>query len=451
MKLKPANGAGFSEFYEVAGTVSGQTTSGMSDKRILNMPRTGALELTGYIPGELHVNPSGCYIDYYVLHPKTRASVRKRIKVNKVPPGRTREVYARHVLRELNEKLIRGWNPFIQDDAPKGLTALGEALDVWLDVKSRNLRHSSPLSYTSFTGVFRRWCGQEKLLAMPVVNFTRNHAIGFLTYVSDVRKVSNTTYNNYLIFFSMLAKWFMERGYRTDNPFAGFARRKEQQKMRSYLTEEERVEMAEWIREHNPTFWLPCLFIYGALVRPAELRRLRVQDVRLDDQVVYLSPDVTKNGEERMPAIPDWMMVELHAMDLHKQPGNAWLVGDEIVPGGKPSSKHSLMRHWQRMAKALGWPKSKQFYSLRDTGIIQLIRDGVDLLHVKQQAGHKDLATTNNYVRHAFPKGPKEVREKSTSLQASSPLVMGRPLFEAAANGGHNAVPRFAEMERDGR
>lgn len=33
------------------------------------MPRTGALELTGYIPGELHDNPSGYYLDYYVLHP----------------------------------------------------------------------------------------------------------------------------------------------------------------------------------------------------------------------------------------------------------------------------------------------------------------------------------------------------------------------------------------------
>jgi integrase len=75
------------------------------------------------------------------------------------------------------------------------------------------------------------------------------------------------------------------------------------------------------------------------------------------------------------------------------------------------------------MRKALGWPTSKQLYSLRDTGIIQLLRDGVDLLHVMQQAGHTDVATTNKYLRHAYPSGPAEVRTKATPINAASPIA----------------------------
>ncbi len=57
-----------------------------------------------------------------------------------------------------------------------------------------------------------------------------------------------------------------------------------------------------------------------------------------------------------------------------------------------------------------------------DTGIIQLLRDGVDLLHVMQQAGHTDVATTNSYLRHAFPHGPAEVREKATPITKGSAI-----------------------------
>jgi|APTNR8051073442_1049403.scaffolds.fasta_scaffold00075_6 integrase len=402
----------------------------------------------GYCPGELHTNNSGWYIDYYVLHPKTLATVRKRIRLNRVPPGKTKELYARTTLRKLNEKLARGWNPFTEQDVPNAMHSLERALEVWLQNKTKNTRHSSPQSYSTFTSVFAQWCTKRDLMSAPAHMFNRNHAIEFLAYVSDERQVGNTTYNNYLVFFSMLMKWMIERGYRTDNPFVNFTRRKEPKKARVFLTEEDRMQMAEWIRQNNPALWLPCLFLYGTLIRPAELRRLRVSAVQFDRGTVYLGPDVTKNGDERWPAIPDWMMKELVAAGLHKQPGNAWLMGNELVPGGIQASKHFLMRRWQNMANALHWPKSKQLYSLRDTGIIQLIRDGVELLHVMQQADHKDLATTNRYVRHAFPKGPPEVREKATPLQATSPLVMAQPLYNGAS-GSHNPIPRFEQMERN--
>lgn len=420
----------------------------MSDNPIPYMPRTGAIELTGYIPGELHTNHSGWYIDYYILDPVHKRSVRRRIKLNRVPKGKTREVYARVVLRNLNEKLMRGWNPLTEQDVPLAIDSLAQALNVWVENKTNQLRHSSPSTYSSFTEVFRQWCDRKRLLSEPAHRFNRNHAIEFLAYVSDERKVKNGTYNNYLVFFAMLMKWMIERGYRTDNPFTNFSRRKQIAKSRVYLTDEDRVEMAEWIKTNNPAFWLPCMFVYGTLIRPAELGRLRVEDVLLDRQVVHLSSDVTKSGDERMPAIPNWMLDELIAMDFHKQPGKAWLVSSDLVPGNHPSSKHFMMRHFKRMAKALHWPKTKQFYSLRDTGIIQLIRDGVELLHVMQQADHKSLTTTNSYVKHAFPKGPPEVREKATPLQSSTPLVIGTPLFPGNP-ATHNPVPRFEQMERN--
>jgi integrase/recombinase XerD len=181
----------------------------------------------------------------------------------------------------------------------------------------------------------------------------------------------------------------------------------------------------EWIEKNDPDFLLPCLMVYGCLIRPAELKRLRVHHVDLDRQVVTMPAELTKSDDYRTPAIPDWMMPYLLRARLHLLPGKAWLVGKDIAPGQDPVPRNKLGNHWVKMRRALHWPTSKQLYSLRDTGIIQLIRDGVDLLHVMQQAGHKDLSTTNEYVKHAFPHGPAEVRAKATSINAASPIITG--------------------------
>lgn len=409
------------------------------------MPRTGTTKLLGYALPELHKRRSGWAVEYYAVHPE-EGKKRMRVKCNHHKDINQRKLHARLVIAEITQKLQSGWRPWHDEAAPKGLKPLGEALDAWDRAKTKQLRHSSPYSYTSMTSVIREWARTKDLLAMPVHAFNRNHAVDFLNYADQVREISNRTYNNYLVFYGMLFSWMKEQGMRTDNPFSDFAKRKNGKKSRTYLTEADRREMAEWIAKNDPAYWLAVLFVYGTLIRPGELRRLRVHHVDLERQVVFLPAEETKSGDERTPAIPDWMKDELVRMELHKQPGRSWLIGSRIVPGDEQVARNTLNRHWVRMRKALGWPASKQLYSLRDTGIIQLIRDGVDLLNVKQQAGHADLSTTNEYVKHAFPNGPAQVKERATSLQASSPIV-GVPLFRGELE-AHGAVPRFEDMER---
>lgn len=385
------------------------------------MSRCAAADILGYVPPVLHTGKTW-YIDYYAKHPNTGRMERKRVKVNHVPQGATRKRYAQLVVAELTRKLQAGWSPWAPDSAPRDFVTLGAAMDQYDRGKERQLRHSSPYTYTSFTSVLREWARPLGLLDRYVSQFTRADAVAYIDHVSEVRLVSNRTYNNYLMFMGMLFSWMVERGYRTDNPFASFKKRKPPQKSRTYLTDEDRREMVDWMRRNEPAFLVPCLFVYGTLIRPGELRRLRLYHVDLVRQVVTLPAEETKSGIERTPAIPDWMRDELLFAGFDKLPGKSWLVSTSLVPGEKRIARNTLNNYWARMRKALKWPASKQLYSLRDTGIIQLLRDGVDLLHVRQQAGHTDIATTNSYLRHAFPDGPHEVRTMGTPLNRATSL-----------------------------
>lgn len=407
------------------------------------------IELLGYGPAELKTPQSGWYIDYYVLDPVSQKPRRMRMKLRRLMDLPNGKVFARQAVAELNRKLAAGWTPFADEAMPHGHFTLDQALTKYEAAKVPQLRHSSPVTYTSLLNILRSWAEQRGVLHQYAYTFNRGHAVEFLNHVSEVRMVGNRTYNNYLQFYRMLFGWMKEQGMRSDDPFKDFSKRRENQKTRTYLTASEREQMADWIAANDPRFWLPCMFIYGALIRPGELKRLRVCHVDLGNQVVMVPAEEAKNGYERTPAIPDWMVKELISMELHKQPGKAYLVGKGMVPSAKQIGRNTLNTHWVRMRDALAWPTSKQLYSLRDTGIIQLLRDGVNILDVKQQAGHQDISTTNEYLKHAFPTGPREVRERATPLQATRPLV-GRPLYDGTVM-EVRPIPRFEQMERNSR
>jgi integrase len=386
------------------------------------MPRCGAADILGYVPPELHEGKTW-FIDYYARDPVSGNIRRKRIKCNRIKSVAARRLWARQVMAEITRKLQAGWTPFAETEPGHAFVTMEEALAQWDRSKQRQLRHSSPYSYTSISSVLREWCREQDLLKKYVHAFTAGHAASFMHYLSDHRLIGNRTYNNYIMHCTMLFGYLVERRMASTNPFKGITKRKQPRKTRTYLTEQERRELVTWVEQNDPHFLLPCLFIYGTLIRPAELKRMRLELIDLDRQVIHLPAEITKSGIERFPAIPDWMMPYLLRANLHNLPGKTWLVGSRVQPGQLPVARNTLNHHWVALRKDLAWPSTKQLYSLRDTGIIQLLRDGVDLLHVMQQAGHTDVATTNMYLRHAFPNGPAEVRTKATPINAASPIA----------------------------
>lgn len=405
------------------------------------LSRRGEAESTGYTLPVLHEGKCGpkckaqCkrkhiwYISFQAMDPVRGVPREKRYKINRPLNLFARRAQARLEMAEFARKLQKGWSPWKKEDPGQPLITMEEALAKWEKSKERQLRHSSPVTYSSMTSLFREWCRREDRLDKYVHVFNRHDAVGYMEYVSEEREVGNTTYNNYLQFMSMLFQWLMEKQYRTDDPFQDFARRKQQRKSRTFLTPEDRREMVDWIEQNDPGLLLPVLWIYHVLIRPGELRRLYVADVDLRHQIVRMKANITKSGIERSPTIPDAMMPMLDVVNVGSYPQGAWLLTKTGYPGEQQIGRNTLHNRWDRMRKALGWPASKQLYSLRDTGIIDLLRAGVDLLAVMQQAGHTEVGTTNEYLKHAFPHGPMEVRTKAVGIKAV-PIIL-RAIGEA--------------------
>ena len=85
-----------------------------------------------------------------------------------------------------------------------------------------------------------------------------------------------------------------------------------------------------------------------------------------------------------------------------KDRGELYLFGfnEELAPGERAVNKSYFQKSWERMRKATGLPKEMQLYSLRDTGITDLLHAGIDPLTVRHHVDHSSQAIQDIYTDH---------------------------------------------------
>ena len=89
------------------------------------------------------------------------------------------------------------------------------------------------------------------------------------------------------------------------------------------------------------------------------------------------------------------LMIDL---GIFSSPSQYYIFGPDLQPSMDQVAVNRFRQEWAKMRKALGWPETYQFYSLKDSGISDNI-DRYGLLTARDQARHTDAATTNRYAK----------------------------------------------------
>lgn len=182
------------------------------------------------------------YISFSCKHPSTGKMRRVRIKFNRGGSLKERKKEANVIIASLDQKLKLGWNPFIEAAMPKGFSLMSEALDKFLDVKTKENEENSMRSYRSFIKTFKDWLTTKGYIENYYTSsFTQADAINFLEDMED--KLSATTYNNYLRFYRSLFNWMVERQYIDENPFAKLRRKPKRLTAKTIRTRKSQQDM----------------------------------------------------------------------------------------------------------------------------------------------------------------------------------------------------------------
>lgn len=159
--------------------------------------------------------------------------------------------------------------------------------------------------------------------------------------------------------------------------------------------------------------------IYGSLIRPKELRYLIVNDISFANKQLLIRKEVAKNGHERTVPLTDEILKNFLDIGIQYGKGTDYIFGDGFKTCSKRMGDATLSKQWVRIRKALSLPEEMQLYSFRDTGMTDMIKNGIDPLSVKQLADHHSLEMTTIYTKHADPNLRDILNKKTPSFSSN--------------------------------
>ena len=376
-----------------------------------------------YLPATLKEYKSGCFVEYHVLNPVTSKLERKVFRLNALK-NRCRtlmefKVAANKVLCDINIKLASGWNPFTDGSKnTKQLQTLSYGLDAYLTDKGRDLREASMVSYTSVAKILKDWLVEKGIGEIACIKFNVSIARQFMEDLRNRPKFNNNTYNTYLKKYRAAFNWLKEHEFVNDNPFDQIKTLQKQEKMRGLIPPEARDKVINYVRtSKHPNYEIVMHLVFTSLIRPSEIERLQVRDVDLINKCIHIPANKAKTHKDRDAALSDTCIAML--IPLLSKPGilpTWYLINSNYECGPDPCYHGMFKKHWMKIRKECGLPDEMQLYSLKDSGITEMLEAGVSINQVKEAAGHADISTTNKYIGKDTEKMIEAVRGANVSL-----------------------------------
>lgn len=347
-------------------------------------------------PAEIHDNASSTTIVFYAKNPSTGLLERQRMKLNHIRDKRERIKYGRLMVQQINKQLYEGWNPVIEKSGLSKVVTVADAVKLYKKSYA-GLRPDSLRSYDSMTKAFLEFCTLYNIADKPIYEFCRQSAQRYMLFIEN-RGVSAKTYNNYIRFMGQFFNFCVDKGLAKENPFASIKLKRVDEKTRTVIPPEVREKVMDYLhREGMEGYWLICLLTYHCLIRPKELLMLKVSYVSMRNNLITIPAEVAKNHCERQISMPMEIAV-LMADHIKSALSNQYLFSTGYKPGLKLLTTRDTGRTWSNIRKALGLPMCYKYYSLKDTGITEMLEAGAPAKMVQELADHHSLEMTQKYV-----------------------------------------------------
>ena len=345
------------------------------------------------------------YVDFFAYDPARGKMRRKKYMLDHYKNEQDRENIAAILIHNIFEKLKVGWNPFVNARKTRQFTEFSTVLQRYHDYtvvaeQKGILRAKTAVDYRSRLNQMKIYLQEVDTGIKYVYQFDRSFAVDFLDYLILDKDVSPKTRNNYRTWLSTFGTWLKDRLYIDDNPIDEIHMLKEEEKFRDPLTAADLVRLRDYTMKYNPPFYLACMMEYYCFIRPDELRYVRIGDISIKDQTVYVHPEFAKNRKGQVVALNDNLLKIMIKQKVFDHPSNEFLFGHKLVPGPEKIYVNQFRIEWANVRKALGWPKSYQFYSLKDSGIRDLA-NAEGIVVARDQARHSDVSVTNKYLKNS--------------------------------------------------
>lgn len=368
-------------------------------------------------------------LSFYAFDNQIGRMKRKRIKLNHLGKRWFIKKREREICSRFLALLSQGWSPF---DSGSG------AILTRIETAKNNVAASIPVKealrrYKDFVEaeVARKVMSRETRrtyfsYVTKVVDLLPDKTAGEITTsdlvaVIDTMKEQNKSpkYCNSIIgWLKTVFGWMLERNLVTSNPATPIKTETlARQPGRPTLTDNERETLFAKLRQNGHLeLLLACLMEYYTYIRPNELYRVKVKYLNYADQTITVPADISKNrktAKVTLPAVVIKLMIEL---GIHEHRGEDYIFGKGLKCSPVRGTSKQFGKYWDRyvacengICPELG-ERGVVFYSLKNSGITDMLHRGVPSTVVRDQARHQDLSTTEIYGRSSLLKAPDELK-----------------------------------------
>jgi site-specific recombinase XerD len=377
-------------------------------------------QLSSYLPAVVRNSPkSGMYIEYYIYNPMLDKMERHRLRCRRlVKRYRTRREQlsaAQALADELNRKLSSGWSPIHETEDARLYTPISVLRDKFIAFKkAEGVRPATMTTYTHHVDKFVRWCEDTGRAKKYSGTFLKIDAVSYMDYVLEQGN-SNRHYDNTIKNMRVFFSWALEHCFCKENPFSMVKPLPKEKKRRILIDAATRKRITAYCETNCPHYLIVLKLVYYSAMRPKEISNIQLKHINIQRHYILVPEESAKNKKSRCATITKDLVDALLPIMKKYPNGDTYLFGSRegCLPSEQRVSMARFRKKWDELRENLSLPKEMQLYSLRDTGITDLLHAGIDQLTVQHHADHSSLAIQQIYTDHYDPNLNQTIYDKA--------------------------------------
>lgn len=343
------------------------------------------------------------YIDFKCFDPLEQTMKRKKYMLDSIEKISLRKKRAAEIITTLTNRLISGWNPWADTSNSRQYTLFNDVIELYLKylrklLSTGSIKENTLLDYQKRVKIFVEYNQKRYPPITYIYQLDQTFAGDFLDYILIDRDSSARTRNNYRIWLSSFCSWLIEKQYLERNPIEKIKSLTAQEKKRDAISIKDLAKLNKYLKVHNPYFLLLCQFEYYTFIRPDELTNIKLKDINLKEQKVFIASSISKNRKDGMVGLNDELIKSMIDLKIFSFDNGCYLFGPKFKPSEKKASTKIYRSYFNKVRAELKFPEAYQFYSLKDSGIRDLA-NAEGIVIARDQARHADISTTNKYLK----------------------------------------------------
>lgn len=365
-------------------------------------------EILSYTPPQLYTGKEW-YIGFMAFDPVLGRLHRKKIKLNHIKGITLRRRYASDLIKRLNTHLQEGWNPWIEAENEKSYHTFEDAClhyekILFSLVQKEDIENDTYLSYLSYLRNLKKYNQKLPVPISYIYQLNTKFVREFLEHIYIDRENTAYTRDNYLAWLRVFSSFLVEHQYQSRKPTEGISvlGKRKKKKQRTIIKNEDLVRLNEFLVTHNKHYLLACYILYSCFIRPKEMSYIKIEHISIYHKTIYVPAQNAKNDQDGVITLPRKVIELMLDLDIFRSPNDYYLFSHDFLPGAEYASPKRFRDFWLKtIREKLKFPAEYKFYSLKDTGITNLLRDtNIDRLSFRDQARHSSILITDMYTPH---------------------------------------------------